>query len=122
MRTIDMHWQFFNKFLSQPFKIVQMSFLHITKVGKTNIVLKPNDTICGSEKLFQNTPYYYNGECYGFVMPKCLAISGPVEIGFEFLKQTEIFLHHEGQFLSPNSRSRVNVNKGQYIKIAGTDF
>ena len=53
-------------------------------------------------------------------MPNCLASAGPLEIEFEFFDQTEIFLHHLGQFLSPNSRPRLSVKVGQFIKIAGT--
>ena len=55
----------------------------------------------------------------GFVMPSCLANAGPLEVEFGFLQKTDIFIHHNGQFLSPNSRSRVNVDVNNYIKIAG---
>ena len=52
-------------------------------------------------------------------MPSCLANAGPLEVEFGFLQKTDIFIHHNGQFLSPNSRSRVNVDVNNYIKIAG---
>ena len=53
-------------------------------------------------------------------MPSCLADAGPLEVVFEFYDKTDIFIHHIGQFLSPNSRSRVDVDKGKFIKIAIT--
>ena len=55
-------------------------------------------------------------------MPSCLANAGPLEVEFGFLQKTDIFIHHTGQFLSPNSRSRVNVDVNNYIKIAGNDY
>ena len=51
-------------------------------------------------------------------MPSCLANAGPLEVVIEFYDKTDIFIHHFGQFLSPNSRSRVDVDKGKFIKIA----
>ena len=53
-------------------------------------------------------------------MPSCLAEAGPLEVVLGFYDKTDIFIHHIGQFLSPNSRSRVDVDKGKFIKIAIT--
>ena len=89
--------------------------------GKNTIKLLANDKVCdGQEELFEPKPYYWNGNCYGFSMPSCLATAGPLEIVFEYYDKTDIFIHHYGQFLSPNSRSRVDVDKGKFIKIAIT--
>ena len=86
--------------------------------GKNIIDLKPNDNVCGNEKLFETKPYYWNGDCFGLVIPGCLAEAGILEIVMEFYDKTDIFIHHTGQFLSPNSRSRVDVDKGKFVKIA----
>ena len=86
--------------------------------GKNVIDLKPNDVVCKSERLFRAKPYYWNGNCYGLVMPSCYSKAGPLEVVIEFYDKTDIFIHHEGQFLSPNSRNRVDVDKGKFIKIA----
>ena len=100
---------------------VKISVLKEDNFGTNIIELLPNETFCqNNQKLFEPSPYYYNGQCYGLVMPNCLASAGPLEIEFEFFDQTEIFLHHLGQFLSPNSRPRLSVKVGQFIKIAGT--
>ena len=48
----------------------------------------------------------------------CVIAAGPLEVVFEFYDKTDIFIHHFGQFLSPNSRSRVDVDKGKFVKIA----
>ena len=50
----------------------------------------------------------------------CLAKGGIMEVKIEFYNQTDMFFHHSGSFLSANSRSRVDVNTGQFIKIAIT--
>lgn len=89
--------------------------------GENTIKLSAYDKVCeGQEELFEPKPYYWNGNCYGFSMPSCLAKAGPLEIVFEYYETTEIFIHHYGQFLSPNSRTRVNVEKGKFIKTAIT--
>ena len=36
----------------------------------------------------------------------------------DFYEKTDVFIHHLGQFYSPESRNRVDVNKGYFIKIA----
>ena len=49
-----------------------------------------------------------------------MAKGGITEVGIEFYNKTDMFFHHSGSFLSANSRSRVDVNMGQFIKIAIT--
>ncbi len=61
------------------------------------------ENVCG-QSLFKTSPYYYNGLCFSFDPPKCLTDSGILEVGFSFKGKTDIFTHHSGQFLSPNSR------------------
>ena len=51
-------------------------------------------------------------------IPDCLHKAGPLEVVFDFYDKTDIFIHHPGQFLSPNSRSRVDVARGYFTKIA----
>ena len=63
-----------------------------------------NLSICG-QNLFEAKPYYFNGNCYAIVMPQCLLDIGILEVVLGFnMDKTDIFIHHPGQFLSPNSR------------------
>ena len=52
------------------------------------------------------------------MVPSCLAEAGVLEVVIEFYDKTDMFIHHLGAFLSPNSRSRVDIDKGKFIKIA----
>lgn len=63
----------------------------------------PEETFC-DERLFRISPYYYNGDCFSMELPSCLREAGVLEIVFDFYNKTDIFIHHPGQFLSPNSR------------------
>lgn len=65
--------------------------------------LFPNDTVCG-ESIFKTVEYYYNGDCLSLELPECLREAGVLEIVMEFKQKMDIFVHHPGQFLSPNSR------------------
>ena len=85
--------------------------------GKNIIEIGPDDAICG-QKIFYKKEYYFNGDCFATVLPECVIAAGPLEMVFEFYDKTDIFIHHFGQFLSPNSRSRVDVDKGKFVKIA----
>jgi hypothetical protein len=86
--------------------------------GKHTLKLGPLDTICNGQTLFHTKPYYYNGDCFDLVLPDCLRNAGPLELKLQVLDKTDIFIHHFGQFLSPNSRSRVDVDTGKFVKIA----
>ena len=87
--------------------------------GKNIIKIGPTETLCGNgQKLFYKKEYYFNGDCFATVLPDCVIEAGPLEVVFEFYDKTDIFIHHFGQFLSPNSRSRVDVDKGKFVKIA----
>ena len=68
--------------------------------------------------MFFKKEYYFNGDCFATILPDCVIDAGPLEVVFEFYDKTDIFIHHSGQFLSPNSRSRVDVDKGKFVKIA----
>ena len=85
--------------------------------GKNILVIGPREKICG-QNLFSIKEYYFNGDCFATVLPECVIEAGPLEVVFEFYDKTDIFIHHFGQFLSPNSRSRVDVDKGKFVKIA----
>jgi len=71
--------------------------------GSNVLIVKANETLCG-ENLFKVEEYYYNGDCYALTLPNCLRESGVLELVVDFHDKTDIFIHHEGQFLSPNSR------------------
>ncbi|XP_059098535.1 uncharacterized protein LOC131892719 [Tigriopus californicus] len=85
--------------------------------GTNSFMLYGNSTFCG-QGLFQIEQYYYNGDCYALELPDCLVEAGVLEIVFDFRTKTDIFIHHKGQFLSPNARSRVDVDTGHFVKIA----
>ena len=102
--------------------------------GKNMLKLNPNDKVCGQE-IFIKKQYYYNGDCFALNPPDCVLEAGILEVLFDFLDKTDIFIHHRDQFLSPNSRfewvffnlffqecltfrSRVDVEKGSFVKIA----
>ena len=72
--------------------------------GKNILKLKPHDEVCNGEKLFTIKEYYFNGDCFPLVVSDCIRQAGVLEIVFEFKNKTDIFIHHQGQFLSPNSR------------------
>ncbi len=74
------------------------------EINGTNLFRMPaNETFCG-EKLFWTKPYYYNGNCFAFRLPSCLADSGVLELVLDFYDKMDIFIHHPGYFLNPNSR------------------
>jgi hypothetical protein len=75
------------------------------EMNGTNIFeLRGNYTLCGQD-LYKTLPYYYNGDCFALVMPDCLLDIGILEIVLDFgFDKTDVFIHHPGQFLSPNSR------------------
>ena len=71
--------------------------------GKNTFLIRPNETFC-NEYIFQTKQYYYNGDCFSLNVPDCLKSGGVLEINIDFYNKTDVFIHHEGQFLSPNSR------------------
>ncbi|XP_023334500.1 uncharacterized protein LOC111705999 isoform X2 [Eurytemora carolleeae] len=85
--------------------------------GSSIMFIKPNQLVCGKQ-VFRATEYYYNGRCYTMELPDCILRLGVLEVNIDFIDKTDIFIHHEGQFLSPDSRSRVDVDKGSFVKIA----
>ena len=87
--------------------------------GKNILTIGPTESVCeNSKNLFYKKEYYFNGDCFATILPDCVIDAGPLEVVFEFYDKTDIFIHHSGQFLSPNSRSRVDVDKGKFVKIA----
>ena len=38
--------------------------------GKNIIDLEPNDRVCDNEPVFVTKPYYWNGDCFGLIIPK----------------------------------------------------
>ena len=72
--------------------------------GDNILRLYPNSTVCGGESPFQVRQYYYNGDCYSLSLPSCMIELGILELVFVFLGKIDIFIHHQGQFLNPNSR------------------
>jgi hypothetical protein len=100
--------------------IVQKVSIYVEQLvdGKNIVHLGPFDTICNGQTIFSTKLYYFNGDCFALVLPDCLHDAGPLEVNFDFIVKADIFIHHFGQFLSPNSRSRVDVATGKFVKIA----
>ena len=86
--------------------------------GDKNPKVPPGHIFCDGEGIFKISPYYYNGDCFSLDPPKCLQEAGILEIVLTTTDKADIFIHHGGQFLSPNSRSRVDVDKGRFVKLA----
>ena len=59
--------------------------------------------------------HFYNSS---LTIPKCLLDAGPIEIIMKMSRMVDVFIHHEGQFNSPNSKARVSVEKGKFSKVA----
>ena len=101
-----------------PDVVKSVSIFAEAEVDGTNIVkLTPGDddddvtdakddaeVPCGQRRSFFVKEYYYNGDCYALKIPDCLREVGVLEIVMDFHNKTDIFIHHAGQFLSPNSR------------------
>ena len=82
---------------------------------------KSNRNPCGEEKkVFLAREYYFNGNCYSIIMPKCVHRVGPLEVIVNVKEAVDVFIHHPGQFLSPNSRSRVRILQNRHVKMALT--
>ena len=64
--------------------------------------------------------YYYNGRCFSLHLPDCLTSRGILELQLNLLQPVDVFIHHAGQFLSPDSRARVDIRPGTNKKIAVT--
>ena len=90
--------------------------------GSEKIVLNLTTNPCGGseEKVFLTREYYYNGNCYSIVMPDCLHQTGPVEVIISLKEDVDVFIHHSGQFMSPNSRSRVRIKSNRDVKVSVT--
>ena len=87
-----------------------------SSVKKMNIS-ETGGKLCG-EDIFFPTEYYFNGRCWTLRLPQCALSKGILEIVADFYNKTDVFIHHPGQFYSPESRNRVDVDKGYFIKIA----
>ncbi len=74
--------------------------------GVKQVVVNAQDHICGEgpEVWLDELPYYYNGDCYSLNLPRCLSHLGILEIMIKLKVPADIFVHHGGQLLSPNSR------------------
>ena len=83
---------------------------------------KSNQNPCGEDamKVFLAREYYFNGNCYSIVMPECVHQAGPLEVIVNVKEAVDVFIHHPGQFLSPNSRSRIRILQNRHVKMALT--
>ena len=95
-------------------------------VGNSSQFFLDGRTVDGCElsPIWKPKEYYYFGTCYNFNVPDCVLSKAILELAMEVRANADIFLHHEDQFMSPNSRSRVNLvtsalpNKTQSLKLA----
>ena len=83
---------------------------------------KSNQNPCGEDpkNVFLAREYYFNGNCYSIVMPECVHQAGPLEVIVNVKEAVDAFIHHPGQFLSPNSRSRIRILQNRHVKMALT--
>ena len=83
---------------------------------------KSNENPCGEDpkNVFLAREYYFNGNCYSIVMPECVHQAGPLEVIVNVKEAVDVFIHHPGQFLSPNSRSRIRILQNRHVKMALT--
>ncbi len=78
-----------------------------TADGVSNFSVLPSNYSlpCGSkEEVFVAKPYYYHGDCFSVRLPSCLTELGVLEVVFDFEQKVDVFIHHDGYFLHPNSR------------------
>ena len=114
--------EFFNEVIFSASDLVQNINLYLEQPMEGSSVKKMNiaetgGKLCG-EEIFFPTEYYYNGRCWTLRLPQCVLSKGVLEIVADFYGKTDVFIHHVGQFFSPESRNRVDVAKGHFIKIA----
>ena len=83
---------------------------------------KSNQNPCAEDpkNVFLTREYYFNGNCYSIVMPECVHQAGPLEVIVNVKEAVDVFIHHPGQFLSPNSRSRIRILQNRHVKMALT--
>jgi len=101
--------------------------------GSNDVVYQSTDYSCDGGRLFTARPYYFHGSCYSlrystmqlhslfsFIrIPNCLAKPQITKITFDLkTEQSDIFIHHQGQFMSSNSRNRVAVKRGEFLELA----
>ena len=112
--------EFYNEFtLDAADVIVDVLFYLEQPIDGSNILkVRPDQTVCNGSQWYKHKEYYFNGDCFTLTLPECLHKAGVLEVVFDFTNKTDIFIHHSGQFLSPNSRSRVDVALGYFTKIA----
>ena len=84
--------------------------------GSEKVVFDPKS----DSKVFLTREYYFNGNCYSIVMPDGLHQAGPLEVIVNVKVPVDVFIHHPGQLLSPNSRSRVRILPNRHVKMALT--
>ena len=102
---------FYNQIVWKVDDIVHNVELDTVKAidGKNPIQFGPGDLACGGQSLFKVLSYYYFGDCYSLVMPDCLQEAGVLETALTFNDKVDIFIHHEGQFMSSNSRYKNKI-------------
>ena len=92
--------------------------------GSEKVTFDPklNQNPCGEDpkNVFLAREYYFNGNCYSIVMPECVHQAGPLEVIVNVKEAVDVFIHHPGQFLSPNSRSRIRILQNRHVKMALT--
>ena len=72
------------------------------------------------KKVFLTREYYFNGNCYSLGMLDCLHLAGPLEVIISLKLDVDVFIHHPGQIMSPNSRSRVRILPNREVKVSVT--
>ena len=81
-------------------QFINGSNLFLFKPGGPKVLPKS----CAENRVFVKKPYYYNGECFALALPQCILDASVLELTIKFFEKTDMFVHHPGQFLNPNSR------------------
>ena len=79
--------------------------------GENLIKLKPREEFC-SENLFQIQFFFTKGKCFTLKTPSCIHQAGIMKIRIQHKQNLTIWVHYPGQFLSPNSKIKLEPELG----------
>ena len=111
--------EFYSRLVYQVEELVQHIKVDLEEPfqGKAGIEFPVSSAVCNSS-VYTETEYYFNGRCFSFHLPSCILSKGILEMKLSFRKKVDVFIHHPGQYFSPDSRARVDVTPNRSKKIA----
>ena len=84
--------------------------------GENLIQLKPDEQFCGQD-LFEDQFFYGKGKCYKLKAPSCIHKAGIVKIRLRFKTSLVIWVHYPGQFLSPNTNTKLHPDVSHFNHV-----